>query len=970
MKKILLFSVLILLGFVGFAQPQHNYNLGVNARGDSSYIMQFGQNPIILNPNPMNNGFYNFRVTKNTQREMAYVLDTTTVGGTNDTTQIDFLLFGHSFFAQTQLAQQHFVQALESKFPSCGPGFIPVNVNKFQGTAITNTGWTIRTTGTVPFGRGLDLNEAISTASGTDFQIGTTAIYQNLDYNKWTNLDIYILDSTNYGSFTLTIDGVGQGTFNENAAYGVARIQIYGLANTYHSVDIHPTSTTNFTHLLGFKAYQRGVRGWMVSTFANSGTQPRNYLPIDSAMWCTQFGWLHPTTTIMNLTVNCVVQMDTVGMINSYDSLVRRIHSVDSNEDIVQIGAENIAASSGVPVQPFPAYNRTLYRLSLDSGWAFFDPNSIVPFSNIKAVTTGMKQSDSVHETPQASAAWVPQMLSQWGLFVYTPPPPTLTIYNSDYTLPSGFNNRHWGFNNGYLNLDTIQQFNLYGGATGAKPEFTINLSSTTSIPIVTGAEAINWDVPTFTLNNGAYISSAAAGLNSDLGYFQVGAAGAPTLGYTGFQLTGNANTSTYAIEALKTTGNSGYAGLSFLTPSVSGANYAGFLWQAGSTGVSGYSVQNNGITLGNNIGYIVMDAVPANGHILFLAGGNAYANEAMRIGSGLVQIGDSAAHADADFAITSTTKGFLPPRMTLAQFTAISSPETSLHAVLTDSSGRLALWNGSKIVTYATTDMLGSSSTPTLQQVLTAGSTFTGANTITQANNALTIAGGQVVLGNPSNTRTWNPNTTLGGSIFSIQTGVLNDATTAASGTVGNVYVSGITSPTLSATNTGVVYTNAYTFWINASPVGGTNVTITNPYALGVTGNSLFQGNITANSINLTGSNDLTAQTTATTVTSYAVPGSTTFNTFRVGGYVTVTAVSSDVIQLQVTWTDETSTSRSQSFFVQGATTGIGATGAYAYSPIDIRVKKGTTITVATILTTGTGSITYDVGANITQLY
>lgn len=39
-------------------------------------------------------------------------------------------------------------------------------------------------------------------------------------------------------------------------------------------------------------------------------------------------------------------------------------------------------------------------------------------------------------------------------------------------------------------------------------------------------------------------------------------------------------------------------------------------------------------------------------------------------------------------------------------------------------------------------------------------------------------------------------------------------------------------------------------------------------------------------------------------------------------------------------------------------------------YSPIDIRVLKGTTITVATVLTTGTGSITYDVGANITQLY
>jgi GDSL-like lipase/acylhydrolase family protein len=116
---------------------------------------------------------------------------------------------------------------------------------------------------------------------------------------------------------------------------------------------------------------------------------------------------------------------------------------------------------------------------------------------------------------------------------------------------------------------------------------------------------------------------------------------------------------------------------------------------------------------------------------------------------------------------------------------------------------------------------------------------------------------------------------------------------------------------------------------------------------------------------------NDLTAQTTAvSTVTSYAVPGSGSFNTFSVGGYITITALSLDVIQLQVGWTDETSTSRTQSFFVQGATTGIGATGAYAYSPVTIRAKQGTTITVATILTTGSGSITYDVGGNITRLY
>jgi hypothetical protein len=189
------------------------------------------------------------------------------------------------------------------------------------------------------------------------------------------------------------------------------------------------------------------------------------------------------------------------------------------------------------------------------------------------------------------------------------------------------------------------------------------------------------------------------------------------------------------------------------------------------------------------------------------------------------------------------TTQGMLFPILNTSQQVALSSPATSLHFVNSDS-GRLGEWNGSKFICYATTDMLGSVA-PTFQQVLTAGSTLTGANTITQGNNALTISGGQVVLGNTSNTRTWNPNSAIGGSIFSIQTGVLNDATTAASGTVSTAYVTGITSPTLTATNTGVVVTNAYTLWLNASPVAGTNVNITNSYTLGITGNTISNGSI-----------------------------------------------------------------------------------------------------------------------------
>lgn len=244
---------------------------------------------------------------------------------------------------------------------------------------------------------------------------------------------------------------------------------------------------------------------------------------------------------------------------------------------------------------------------------------------------------------------------------------------------------------------------------------------------------------------------------------------------------------------------------------------------------------------------------------------------------------------------------------------------------------------------------------------------------TLPFAGNTLTMSGGPLAY---TGGYSWGPGSGLLSSTVSIRPGVMTDVTSAASSTLTNVYVVGEAGPTLGATNTSVTYTNAYSFFING-PTAGTNVTITNPYALGVTGNSLLQGavaitgSLTAGTVNIYGKNDLTAQTGAVgTVTSYSVSGSGSFNTFRVGGYITVTAVSLDVIQLQVTWTDETNTSRTQSFFVQGATTGISATGANAYSPMDIRVKQGTTITVATVLTTGTGSITYDVGATITQLY
>jgi hypothetical protein len=113
--------------------------------------------------------------------------------------------------------------------------------------------------------------------------------------------------------------------------------------------------------------------------------------------------------------------------------------------------------------------------------------------------------------------------------------------------------------------------------------------------------------------------------------------------------------------------------------------------------------------------------------------------------GTGNVNIGTSTSVTSAMLNLASTTQGSIPvPIMTTSNFTTISSKASGLLAILSDSSYRLALYNGSKVVTYATTDMLGTGgTTPNLQQVLTAGSTLTSANTISTGSNILTISGG-----------------------------------------------------------------------------------------------------------------------------------------------------------------------------------------------------------------------------------
>jgi hypothetical protein len=134
--------------------------------------------------------------------------------------------------------------------------------------------------------------------------------------------------------------------------------------------------------------------------------------------------------------------------------------------------------------------------------------------------------------------------------------------------------------------------------------------------------------------------------------------------------------------------------------------------------------------------------------------------------------------------------------------------------------------------------------STPTLQQVLTAGSTLTTNNTIALGSNTLSITSGNIGLGASATTTSAltvglaSYNSSYGTGLVT-SAGTSNDPVTSASGTVATMSANRFQVPTFTATNSGVTYTNAATVYIDGPPTAGSNVTETNKFPLYVAGTS-----------------------------------------------------------------------------------------------------------------------------------
>jgi hypothetical protein len=83
---------------------------------------------------------------------------------------------------------------------------------------------------------------------------------------------------------------------------------------------------------------------------------------------------------------------------------------------------------------------------------------------------------------------------------------------------------------------------------------------------------------------------------------------------------------------------------------------------------------------------------------------------------------------------------------------------------------------------------------------------------------------------------------TAVAAKLYSSNT-TYTDSATAASGTVTHGTINSFDNPAIAASNASVTYTNASTVYIDGAPTAGSNVTITNPYALYVAAGATYLG-------------------------------------------------------------------------------------------------------------------------------
>lgn len=281
--------------------------------------------------------------------------------------------------------------------------------------------------------------------------------------------------------------------------------------------------------------------------------------------------------------------------------------------------------------------------------------------------------------------------------------------------------------------------------------------------------------------------------------------------------------------SAITIAGTSTALGGSISLDTISGVSGNGFLKRTAANtwtnDSSTYLTANQTITLSGVVagsGSTAITTTIANGNIT-----NAMlANSSVTIGTTAIALGG-----------TSLTLAGLSS----VNKVAITAPATS--ATLTIADGKTL--TASNTITFTATDGStlgigggGTLGTAAYQNTGASGATIpfcNGNNTWGGSQTFNNPNGPEILMAGNATTAAWGSNTlsSVTGVVIQQAASTYTDNTTAASTTLNYTAANTFNSPTFAATNTGVVYSTAYNTYFG-KPIAGTNVTLTNPWAIG----------------------------------------------------------------------------------------------------------------------------------------
>ena len=207
------------------------------------------------------------------------------------------------------------------------------------------------------------------------------------------------------------------------------------------------------------------------------------------------------------------------------------------------------------------------------------------------------------------------------------------------------------------------------------------------------------------------------------------------------------------------------------------------------------------------------------------------------------VGIGTSTPDASAALELSATTKGFLPPRMTAAQRTAIGTPATGLMVYQTDGISGLYLYNGATWITQGNWTITSGTPASAFMLVSPAGVTSGATGNIAigvNAMSALTDGDNNVALGYDA-AKSITDKTLITAVGYMALTNTTNNSNTALGSSAG------------SANNAGY---NHSLFGMNAQPASANTVNATAiGFGASASYNSIRLGNTSITNVNTSGS-------------------------------------------------------------------------------------------------------------------